>query len=247
MKVKKNIPYAPHHGERGLLDLLFPDQASNCPIVMVIHGGGLQALSKERMTGVSEFIVEQGWVAVNINYRLLPGNPFPSPLEDVLAAYRWILNTDQEDICRQDKSRVALLGASAGAFLAMAAGLILGRKQVRATIAISGPSRRRRSSDGASDERLDPRLLSAPIELVGPDAPPLLATHSRNDELVKPGESIAIVEKMQRTGCHAELYLYDGPGNLHGIWRSDKPPLRLFQHLEQVIAAFLRKTLLPAS
>jgi len=243
MKVKRDISYALQHGKRGLLDLFLPDQASNCPIVMVIHGGGLQALSKERMAGISALMVEQGWVAVNINYRLLPDHPFPAALQDVLSAYRWILDTDQEDVRRQSRTRIALLGASAGAFLAMAAGLILGREQVRSIVSISGPAQRRRSSDKVLGEGLDSRLFLAPVELVGPEAPPILATHSRNDELVKPEESVAIVQRMQEAGCQAELYLYDGPGDLHGIWRNDQPPLRFFEHLEEVIAAFLRKTL----
>ena len=242
MRVRKDIPYAPHHGQRGLLDLFLPDQASNCPIVIVIHGGSLRALNKERMAGVSAFIAEQGWTAVNINYRLLPDNPFPAPLQDVLAAYRWILDTDQEDIRRQDRTRVALLGASAGGFLSMAAGLILGREQVRSIVSISGPARRGRSSDQTTSAELDPRLFSAPVELVNAESPPLLAVHSRNDELVKPEESVAIVERMREAGCQSELYLYNGPGQNHGIWRNDDPPVRFFQHLEDVIATFLRKT-----
>jgi acetyl esterase/lipase len=193
------------------------------------------------MTGVSTFIAEQGWVAVNINYRLLPDHPFPAALEDVLAAYRWIKNTDQEDISRQDRTRVTLLGASAGAFLAMMAGLILGRGKVQSIVSISGPSQRRRASDSAASD-LDPRLLSAPVELVNPESPPLLAIHSRNDELVKPEESIAIVKRMQEAECQAELYLYDGPGKQHGIWRDDRTPLRFFQHIEDVIAKFIRIT-----
>jgi hypothetical protein len=52
MQIERNIAYAPDYGVRGQLDLFFPDAASNCPLVMIIHGGGLQALSKERMEGV---------------------------------------------------------------------------------------------------------------------------------------------------------------------------------------------------
>ena len=244
MQIKRDIIYNLQHGERGRLDLFFPDQASGCPIVMVIHGGGLQALSKERMDGVSTFIAEQGWVVVNVNYRLLPDHKFPAQLEDVLSAYQWILDTDREDVSRQDRTRISLLGASAGAFLAMAAGLILGREKVRSIVSISGPSQRRRSRDISSRADIDPRLLLAPVELVNKESPPLLATHSRNDELVKPEHAVAIVEKMQEIGCHAELYMYDGPGKLHGIWRDEEEsPLRFFQHLEDAIAEFLRKTL----
>lgn len=244
MQIKRNITYASQHGERGQLDLFFPDRASDCQIVMVIHGGGFQALSKERMDGVSTFIAEQGWVVVNINYRLLPDNPFPAPLEDVLSAYQWILDTDREDIHCQDRTRISLLGASAGAYLAMAAGFILGRKNVRSIVSISGPARRRRSTEASPRAGLDPRLLRAPMELANPEAPPLLSTHSHNDELVNPEEAVAIVEKMQEADCQAKLYMYDGPGKLHGIWRNeDEQPLRFFQHLEDAIAAFLSETL----
>ncbi len=242
MHVERNIYYAPDHGERGKLDLFLPEGASNRPIVMVIHGGGLQALNKERMDGVSEFIVERGWAVVNVNYRLLPGHPFPAPLEDVLLAYQWILDTDHELVCRQDRTRISLLGASAGGFLAMAAGLILGMRQVRAIVSISGPAQRRRDKV-TPNGNLDPKLFQAPIELVSANAPPLLAVHSRNDQLVKPEESVAIVRRMRETGRPAELYLYDGPGDLHGIWRNEQPPLRFFEHIEDAIAAFLHKTL----
>jgi acetyl esterase/lipase len=239
MNIERNIAYALDHGVRGQLDLYLPDGASQRPLAMVIHGGGLQALSKERMEGVSTFVAEQGWVAVNVNYRLLPDHPFPASLQDVLRAYNWIQDTDHPSLVPQDRSRVILLGASAGGFLAMAAGLILGTPRVRAIVSISGPATRRRGK-GEPDPALDQRLLCAPIELVAAGAPPFLAVHSRNDELVKPSESVAMVERLRKAGNHAELYLYDGPGVQHGIWRNDRPPLRFFEHIETAIAAFIQ-------
>jgi acetyl esterase/lipase len=243
VKLRIDIPYAPDHGERGRLDLFLPDHASNRPIVVVIHGGALREFSKERVTGWAEFIVEQGWVAVNINYRLLSDAPYPAALLDVLAAYQWILETDYEDLRRQDRARITLLGGSAGGFLAMMAGLMLGRDKVHSIVSISGPALPGRYGDNLLEGGLDPRLLAAPIELVDPQAPPLLATHSRNDKLVEPEESMAMVQRMREVGCSAEIYLYDGPGDQHGIWRDDRVPLRLFEHIEDVIRAFLLKTL----
>jgi acetyl esterase/lipase len=243
VKLRIDIPYAPEHGERGRLDLSLPDHATNRPIVVVIHGGALQEFSKERVWGWAQFIVEQGWAAANINYRLLSDAPYPAALQDVLAALRWISVTDQEDLRCQDRSRIALLGGSAGGFLAMMAGLMLGREQVRSIVSISGPAQRNRYGEESSADEVDPRMLLAPIDLVGQHAPPLLATHSRNDRLVRPEESSAIVQRMREAGCSAELHLYDGPGDLHGIWRDDGIPLRLFEHIEEVIRTFLLKTL----
>jgi acetyl esterase/lipase len=243
MRVERDIAYAPDLGDRGKLDLYLPGEPAGRPLVMVIHGGGLREFSKERMAGVSAFIAEGGWIAVNVNYRLLPDAPYPAALQDVLAAYRWLREADQADLRRQDRTRIALLGASAGAFLAMMAGLILGQEQVRCMVSISGPARPGRYAGEAAKGSFDPGLLSAPTELVGPHAPPLLAIHSRNDQLVKPQESVAMVERMQAAGCCADLYLYDGPGKLHGIWRDDRLPPRLFGHIEDTIGSFLSRTL----
>jgi len=233
MKVIQDIAYAPEHGERGLLDVLLPDHRARRPLVIVIHGGGLQALSKERMSRVSAFLVERGLAVVNTNYRLRPAHPFPAQVEDVLAVCRWVRETDHPDLAEPDRERIALLGASAGGYLAMAAGLMLGRERIAGIVTISGPVRRREAAN-----HTDP-LAIPPIDLVSRDAPPLLATHSRNDLLVAPDHSIEIVERLQSVGAVAKLYLYDGPGEQHGIWRNDEPPLRLFEHLERVIAAFL--------
>ena len=240
MEVIRDIAYAPDHGERGQLDLVLPDGASDRPVVMVIHGGGLQALSKTRMDLVAEFVAEQGWAAVNVNYRLLPDNAYPAPLEDTLAAFQWIQDTDEPGLVRQDRSRVALLGASAGGFLVLMMGFMLGPDRVRAIVDISGPATRSRASEGSPREGKDPRLFSAPVDLVGPGTPPLLAVHSRPDTVVDPAESDAVVERVQKAGGHAELYSFDGPDNLHGIWQvQDAPRPRLLTHIEDRIAGFL--------
>ena len=237
VKVVTDIAYAPEHGERGQLDVLLPDDAEGRPVVVVIHGGGLQALSKERMAGVSAFLVGCGFAVVNTNYRLLPEHPFPAQVEDILAVCRWVQETDQPDLARHDRTRIALLGGSAGAYLAMAVGLMLGREQIAAIVTISGPVRRRKGADDAGP------LATPPIELASSDAPPLLATHSRNDRLVAPDHSVEIVDKLRWHGAIARLYLYDGPGEQHGIWRNDEPPLRLFEHIETIIADFLSDVL----
>jgi acetyl esterase/lipase len=240
VEIVRDIAYAPEHGERGQLDLVLPDDASGRPVVMVIHGGGLQALSKTRMDRVAEFVAEQGWAAVNVNYRLLPDHPYPIPLEDTLAAFEWIQQTEEPGLARQDRSRVALLGASAGGFLVLMMGFMLGPERVRAIVDISGPATRSRGYADSPQEGKDPRLFKAPVDLVGPGTPPLLAVHSRVDGVVDPAESTAVVERVQEAGGHAELYSYDGPDKLHGIWEvQDAPRPRLLGHIEERIAGFL--------
>ncbi len=238
MKLWQNIQYAPDHGVRGCLDVSTPDQASETPIVMVIHGGALREFSKERMVGIVEWVVEQGWAAVNVNYRLLPDVSFPAPLDDTLSAFRWIKTADHEALARLDRGRVALLGASAGGFLALTAGLILGMPDVRAIVSIAGPTRPN-WYPGVRDPAKDAHLYLAPVELVAPNAPPVLAVHSRNDKLVPTQESIQFVEIMRGAGRSASLYLFDGPGEQHGVWRNTTEPLHPSPDIEHEMAVFL--------
>jgi len=68
MTVDRDLSYAAEHGRYGLLDLALPDDPGGAPVVILHHGGGLQALRKERMTHVAEFVARCGYVAVNTNY-----------------------------------------------------------------------------------------------------------------------------------------------------------------------------------
>ena len=53
-----------------------------------------------------------------------------------------------------------------------------------------------------------------------------------------------MVERIRRAGGRAELYSYDGPDRLHGIWQAqDDPHPRLLAHIEERIAGFLRESL----
>lgn len=67
MEILKDIVYAPDHGIRGRLDVVLPDGGRDLPLEMVVHGGGMWSLSKERMHRVAEFVATRGWVAVNVN------------------------------------------------------------------------------------------------------------------------------------------------------------------------------------
>jgi acetyl esterase/lipase len=238
------VPYSFEHDEYRELDVSTPagSNPARLPAVVVIHGGGLREHSKERMAGIVEWVVAQGWVAVNINYRLLSAAAYPAPLEDTLAACLWVFTGPHPE-----RRRVALLGASAGGFLALTAGLILGTRRVRAIVSISGPASPGwyggDTAETAPRRGRDPRLFLAPTELVGRHAPPVLAVHSRNDKLVPPSESQAIVERMRGAGRKSQLYLFDGPGEQHGIWRNEQEPLHLLPNIEDTIAGFLRKEL----
>jgi monoterpene epsilon-lactone hydrolase len=83
-------------------------------IILYLHGGGFRVGSvdshRELMQRLS---AAAGARVLGIDYRLGPEHPFPAPVEDALAAYRWLLDTGVPSGC------IALAGDSAGGGLAL--------------------------------------------------------------------------------------------------------------------------------
>lgn len=80
------------------------------------HGGGWTAGTNDMWDGPLELIGrEAGLVAVSVDYRLAPENPFPAGLDDAFAAARWLVQQAQAEF---GVSWLAIGGESAGAHLA---------------------------------------------------------------------------------------------------------------------------------
>lgn len=89
------------------------------PALLFMHGGGWFQGNLDTAP------VESGPMAstvpctvVSVGYRLAPEHPFPTPLEDCVAAYRWLL--DNCTMLGVDAQRIAVGGTSAGANLTAA-------------------------------------------------------------------------------------------------------------------------------
>ena len=88
------------------------------PVLVYLHGGGWICGSARTHRKLGYRFAEAGYLVVNVNYRLAPEHPFPTPFEDCLAATRWA----QREAARfgGDATRVAIGGDSVGANLAAA-------------------------------------------------------------------------------------------------------------------------------
>ena len=114
----EDISYGPH-GDANLLDIWRPEDAEGeLPVVLYIHGGGFRSLSKTSHWLMALSLARAGYVVFNINYRLSPAHAYPSHLQDVCAAWLWVLDNAAE--YGGDASRMVIAGESAGANLTMA-------------------------------------------------------------------------------------------------------------------------------
>jgi acetyl esterase/lipase len=107
------------------------------PAILYIHGGGLMMASRrgmpprwelERFTGA-------GYTVVSIDYRLAPATKLPDIAEDVADAWAW-MRSGAPDL-NIDPARIAVMGMSAGAYLALMAGYRLSPRP-RAVVSFYG-------------------------------------------------------------------------------------------------------------
>jgi acetyl esterase/lipase len=89
-------------------------------VVLYVHGGGyvIGSLDSHRHM-VAEIGRACGARALALGYRLAPEHPFPAPVEDTLAAYRFLLDSGIKP------GRIAIAGDSAGGGLVVAAMLAI--------------------------------------------------------------------------------------------------------------------------
>jgi acetyl esterase/lipase len=92
------------------------------PAIFSIHGGGMVIgdvdMDDARFDRWCQMF---SCVGVSVHYRLPPETPYPGPLDDCAAGYRWVLDHAEE--LGVDVGRVGMAGSSAGGGLA--AGLAL--------------------------------------------------------------------------------------------------------------------------
>jgi acetyl esterase len=94
------------------------------PVLVYLHGGGWVILSPDSHAGLAKkFTVGAGVMVVSVDYRLAPENPYPAPLDDCVAAFRWV--RDNAASLGGDPERIALGGDSAGGNLTAATTLRL--------------------------------------------------------------------------------------------------------------------------
>ncbi|MGQ0802304.1 MAG: alpha/beta hydrolase, partial [Actinomycetota bacterium] len=89
--VEHDVVYRTVDGEELAADVYLPaEEGKNRPAVLIVHGGGWVAGDKAWFADQGNQLAEAGYVAVSVNYRLAPANPYPAAVDDVAAAVKWL-------------------------------------------------------------------------------------------------------------------------------------------------------------
>jgi len=117
VRVERDVKYGP--ADRNLLDVFMPEAASAPrPVLIFVHGGAFVAGDRREpgtpfFDNIMLWAVKNGFVGVNMTYRLAPQAPWPAGAKDVGSAVEWVTNRIGER--GGDPTRIYLMGHSAGA------------------------------------------------------------------------------------------------------------------------------------
>ncbi|MGE8206640.1 alpha/beta hydrolase [Heyndrickxia sp. NPDC080065] len=106
------------------------------PVIVYIHGGGLfwgsrNDLKKEQI----EFYHDAGFNIFSIDYRLAPESKLTDIKEDIITALSWLENEGTKEF-DYDPNKIAVIGSSAGGYLALLSGTL--NKKPKAIVSLYG-------------------------------------------------------------------------------------------------------------
>lgn len=226
---RKDIEYGRVGDKPLLLDLYSPKELKTpVPGLIFIHGGGWKSGKRADYRVYTIDFARKGYVVATISYRLVPEAVFPAAVEDAKCAVRWMRASAAE--LRVDPDRIAVIGGSAGGYLALMVGYTAGQSRlegagghaevssaVQAVVDLYGPTDFDTPLGRASDlvrnflgksYADDPELyrFASPIDHLDAEDPPTFVLHGTIDSLVPVEQSDLLVEKLKSL---AVPYWYD--------------------------------------
>ncbi|MCE7505929.1 alpha/beta hydrolase [Polynucleobacter sp. IMCC30063] len=112
--VERNLAYG--EDARQVLDIFIPAQVKNAGVVIFVHGGafvrGAKCTTDSLYDNVLYWFARQGYIGVNVEYRLAPAATYPAGGIDVALAIEWVHNHIAQ--FGGNPKQILLIGHSAG-------------------------------------------------------------------------------------------------------------------------------------
>jgi len=250
--VERDVVYGEVDGQELLLDIYRPPaRDAPRPAVILIHGGGWSVgIDRSVNAEPAQELAEAGYVAFNIDYRLMDGTPrrnvWPVQLDDVQRAVRWIrANATAYGV---DPDRIGSYGGSSGGHLAGMLGVrethaendqaLAGySSRVRCVVDLAGdmdltipyPQALDRQIaigflGGTAAEMPDAYSDASPLAWVDGDTAPFLVVHGAADDINPVKHSRSMVAALHEAGVEVIYAEFPELGHLDVFdWRLHGP------------------------
>ena len=232
------------------VDIYRPNGAGIFPTVVQIYGGAWQRGNPGDNAAFAAWVAARGYVVFAIDYRHAPAARWPAQLDDVRTDLAWIRDHAAE--YGADTARVAILGRSAGAQLAMIAAYTNSPLPIRAVLSYYGPvdlvdsylhpphpdPLQVRTVEeifigGTLGERRDAYAQASPITYATRMRPPTLLVYGDRDHIVEARYAVRLRDKLAATGTtvvlldipwadHAFDEVFNGPSSQLELYYTER-------------------------
>jgi acetyl esterase/lipase len=242
------------------MDFYFPNATDSkpYPVVVYVHGGGWSKGSKDAGVGFIDFpaLRANGYLVVSIDYRLAPTYKFPTYIEDVKCAIRYLReNADKYSI---DTAHIGALGDSAGGHLVALLGLCgkdLGwdvgqyldqSSEVQAVVDYYGPTNLTKYSTNIDIFReafgsTEALRAASPIAYVSKNCPPFLIVQGNKDFTVYKEQSVELYNKLTSVGAQPALVIVENADHGFRPFGGEINPSR--EEITRIVVEFFNKHL----
>lgn len=131
----RDVPYAHENDKYHTFDVFKHNNTDkNNPVIINIHGGGLLMGDKHQNKGFNIWLCQQGFLVYSVEYSLVPDVRVQNQLTEINQAFSII--KERIFLDGGDLNKVALVGDSAGAFLALYSTAIQNNKEIAESFSI---------------------------------------------------------------------------------------------------------------
>lgn len=232
VKELKNVEYKMVDGKTLQMDFYKPKNAEGqLPLLVFIHGGSWKGGKRSDYLVYLIKFAQKGYMTATVSYRLSGDSIYPAAVEDVNDAVAWLFEHGED--YGYDPDRIALVGGSAGAHLALLSAYGWNRKgvlqdkgaqsdaahRIKAVVDIYGPvvltTPYARSQPlvvkflgQTYDDNPDLYKEASPLSWLTRQAPPTLILHGTSDNLVPVSQSDLLKHKLDSAGVPSEYYRF---------------------------------------
>jgi acetyl esterase/lipase len=220
----------------GRMDLYLPPKGDTPTAIAInMHGGGWNHGEKEQNASFWRFFDENIAIA-NVEYRLTPQAEAPAAVEDVRCAMHYIINNATR--LNVDANKIAFMGSSAGAHLALMAGYLQNNNtydsdcnnnkkfKIVAVLDRYAPTQLDNFFSYGSvvswlgGENIDLAKKMSPLCYVEAKTPPTFIVHGNADATIPYSHSTTLYDSLIKAGVNSEFITVEGGG--HGGFPADK-------------------------
>lgn len=219
-----NIEYKQINGKSLQLDIYKPKNLTKpAPLLVFIHGGGWSGGDRADYLVYLIAFAKKGYVTATVSYRFIKDAPYPACVEDITDAVQWLYKNGEA--YGYDPDRIALIGGSAGAYLALlaaydwkkhvttsdTAAALIPKHHIKAVVDIYGPTdfttEFSRTNSTVTNflvksyaEAPNLYLEASPMHYISKNCPPTMILHGTSDQIVPISQSDLLKNRLDSLG-----------------------------------------------